>query len=319
MRTHAEPLLRQVLAGAPPAARNAAIALGASAAASAAPRPMADAALANFESSDQPGRWRPTPPNFRRSSIFMNEPLLFPRRDSLRIPPPPALDSQRYAGPREVRRMGGQVRGRSPPTAIASLGAAIQPTRLMIAADNAGHPPRVAPGPSTVVSVRGAGEASPAGRKGVSLRPVPHRGRRGVGRSNWISVIETGTYILRPAAYCARRDAVAGGLPAPDRPCHLRGARPDGPPAPHLSGLRVDRGGMRRKPVACRRAFPLRERGRRPAGPCHRRTGAACRAAAAALRQARAQRRTALTSISTRQAGSASPATCTTDRTGRLG
>ncbi len=109
MRTHAEPLLRQVIAAAPPAARNAAIALGAAAAATAAERPMADAALTSFETSDQPGRWRPTPPNFRRSSIFMNEPLLFPRRDALRIAPPPGLDSARYAQDlAEVRRMGGQ-------------------------------------------------------------------------------------------------------------------------------------------------------------------------------------------------------------------
>jgi hypothetical protein len=107
MRAEAEPLLREVLRTATPEALAAGVALGSAIGTAAATRRMVPVAFAPFPVSDEPGRWRPTPPFPLRGSVILNRPLLFESRDAARAAPPPALDSARYLeDAAEVRRLG---------------------------------------------------------------------------------------------------------------------------------------------------------------------------------------------------------------------
>jgi hypothetical protein len=50
--------------------------------------------------SDQPGKWRPTPPSYQPALspefATTEEPWLMQSADEFRMPPPPALDSEVY-------------------------------------------------------------------------------------------------------------------------------------------------------------------------------------------------------------------------------
>ncbi len=107
MREDAEPLLLSVLRYAAPDQRQAGLALGTAIGASFASDLVRGIEISPFPEGERPGQWRPVAPFFRNGMIADNAPVLFPSRDAVRGPAPPAPGSRRYRTDlEEVRRDG---------------------------------------------------------------------------------------------------------------------------------------------------------------------------------------------------------------------
>ena len=105
--------LRRVLAGLPAGpATEAGLALGRAIGKAAVERRRDDGSSRErpFPSSDVPGKWRPTPPDFATSDTDDTRPFLFADRTGVLPRPPPVLGSATYLRDvDEVRRVGGLV------------------------------------------------------------------------------------------------------------------------------------------------------------------------------------------------------------------